>query len=116
MATSKETAAFVLRHLGHPGRFTLRSMFGEYAVYADGKTVAFIYQGQLYARVAPGSEELARTCEKVPMWPGSRQRYLVTEEELVGNRRLPEILLQMAEHLPLPHSQRRKAKNSQRKP
>lgn len=110
MATSKETADFVLEHLGHTGRFTVRHMFGEYAVYADGKTVAFIYQNQLYARVAPGSEELAKTCEKVPMWPGSRQRYLVTEEELLGNHRLPKILLEMAERLPIPHSQRRKFK------
>lgn len=115
MASRRETADFVLEQLGHPGRFTVRYMFGEYAVYADGKTVAFIYHDQLYARVAPGSEELARTCEKVPMWPGSRQRYLVTEEELVGNRHLPEILLGMAGRLPVPHSQRRKAKGKRRR-
>lgn len=113
MASRKETADFVLQQLGHPGRFTVRYMFGEYAVYADGKTVAFIYNDQLYARVASGSEELAATCEQVPMWPGSRQRYLVTEEELVSNHRLPQILLRMAEQLPLPHSQRKRAKRKQ---
>ena len=42
MATRKETAAFILGQLGHPDRFSTKGMFGEFALYADGKPVAFI--------------------------------------------------------------------------
>jgi TfoX/Sxy family transcriptional regulator of competence genes len=42
MATRKETIAFLLEKLRQPKRFFARTMFGEYALYADGKAVALI--------------------------------------------------------------------------
>ena len=42
MATAKETAAFILAQLGQPERFSVKPMFGEFAIYADGKTVRYL--------------------------------------------------------------------------
>ena len=41
MSTQKETIAFILQILGSE-HFTARAMFGEYALYADGKVVALV--------------------------------------------------------------------------
>jgi len=38
MATQKETVEFLLAKLRQPKRFSARAMFGEYALYADGKS------------------------------------------------------------------------------
>jgi TfoX/Sxy family transcriptional regulator of competence genes len=37
MSTQTETIEFILEKLGDHKRFTTRAMFGEYALYADGK-------------------------------------------------------------------------------
>lgn len=106
MATRKETAAFVLDRLGHADRFTVKAMFGEFALYADGKPVAFICDDQLFVKILPESAALDKRCERAPAYPGSKDYYLVPEEVITGDHKLPELLLRMAEALPLPKAKR----------
>ncbi len=82
MATRKETVAFILEQLGHPERFTVKSMFGEFALYADGKPVAFICDDQLLVKIMPESAALDR-CERGQVFPGSKDYYLVPEEVII---------------------------------
>lgn len=106
MATRKETAAFILQHLGHPERFSVKAMFGEYALYADGRPVAFICDDQLFVKRMAESAALEGHCELAPAYPGSKDHYLVPEEMIAGDGRLMHILLQMAGVLPLPKARR----------
>lgn len=110
MATRKDTAEFILARLGLPERFTTKAMFGEYALYADGRPVAFICDDQLFVKILPESAALEALCERAPAYPGSKDHYLVPEAVIAGDGRLPVILLRMAETLPLPKGKRRKAK------
>lgn len=48
MATSAETEAFLREQLGDQIR--TRKMFGEYAVYAGGKTVALLCDDALFVK------------------------------------------------------------------
>jgi TfoX/Sxy family transcriptional regulator of competence genes len=111
MATRKETAAFILGQLGHPDRFSTKGMFGEFALYADGKPVAFICDDQLFVKILPESAVLEGRCERAPAYPGSKDYYLVPEEMITGDRKLPELLLRVAEVVPMPKMKkpRRKA-------
>ena len=102
MATRKETAAFILGQLGHPDRFSVKAMFGEFALYADGKPVAFICDDQLFVKILPESAALEGRCERAPAYPGSKDYYLVPEEVITGDRKLPELLLRVAEVVPMP--------------
>lgn len=110
MATRKDTAVFVLEHLGHPERFTVRPMFGEFALYADGKPVAFICDDQLFVKIMPESASLEGRCERVPAYPGSKPYYLVPEELITGDRSLPGLLLRIGDALPLPKAKRHAAR------
>jgi TfoX/Sxy family transcriptional regulator of competence genes len=111
MATSKETAAFILDRLGRPERFTVKPMFGEFAIYADGKTVGFICDDQLLLKIMPESAMLEDRCERAPAYPGSKDYYLVPEELITGDRHLPETLLRMAEALPPPKARKERVKD-----
>ncbi len=111
MATRKETAAFILAQLGHADRFSVKAMFGEFALYADGKPVAFICDDQLFVKILPESAALYGRCERAPAYPGSKDYYLVPEDLIAGDRRLPELLLRVSEALSLPMGKRRKAKS-----
>lgn len=108
MATDKETAAFILERLGHPGRFSVKAMFGEYALYADGKAVGFFCDDQLLLKIMPESGALEQRCERAPAYPGSKDYYLVPEGLLTGDRKLPGMLLRMAEVLPFPKQRKGK--------
>lgn len=110
MATRKDTAAFILEQLGHPDRFSVKSMFGEFALYADGKPVAFICDDQLFVKILPESQALAGRCEKAPAYPGSKDYYLVPEELITGDSKLPELLLRVSTVVPLPKSKKKAAK------
>lgn len=102
MATQKATAAFILDRLGHPDRFSVKSMFGEFALYADGKPVAFICDDQLFVKIMAESAALEGRCEKAPAYPGSKDYYLVPEELITAERKLAAILLRVGDALPLP--------------
>ncbi|MBP8823321.1 MAG: TfoX/Sxy family protein [Flavobacteriales bacterium] len=110
MATSKDTATFILGQLGQPERFTVKPMFGEFAIYADGKTVGFICDDQLLLKIMPESAELEVRCERTQAYPGSKDYYLVPEHMVTGNHKLPQLLLRMAEVLPLPVPKKKKGR------
>lgn len=110
MATRKTTAAFILERLGHPDRFGVRPMFGEFALYADGKPVAFICDDQLFVKIMPESAALEARSERAPAYPGSKDYYLVPEGVISGDRTLTSTLLRIADALPLPKAKKKAAK------
>lgn len=100
MATQKETVEFLLAKLRQPKRFAARAMFGEYALYADGKVVALICDDLLYVKILPASQELESLCEKGEPYPGARPHYLVEETHLSTLPALPQILCAIGASLP----------------
>ena len=109
MATRRSTAEFILEQLGLPDRFSVRPMFGEFALYADGKPVAFICDDRLLVKIMPESAAL-NGCEHAQAYPGSKDYFLVPEDRITGDRKLPALLLRMAEVLPLPKARKKAAK------
>jgi len=107
MSTQKETVEFILEKLGERDRFSVRAMFGEYALYADGKVVGLIWNDQLYVKILPESKEVEDVCEKDEAYPGSKKYYVVEEVQLSKIKNLPEILLDIAKSLP----EKKKKKN-----
>ncbi len=108
MATRKETAAFILQQLGQPEQFSVKSMFGEFALYADGKPVGFICDDQLFVKIMPESATLEALCEKAPAYPGSKDYYLVPEDLIVSNHKLPQLLIALAGALPSPKAKKKR--------
>ena len=109
MATQKETIEFILEKLGGLKRFTARAMFGEYALYADGKVVALVCDDQLYVKILPASKELEKECEKGEPYPGAKPYYVVEEAQVSHLESLPDILLNIARSLP---AKKKKTKRS----
>jgi TfoX/Sxy family transcriptional regulator of competence genes len=100
MATKKETVEFILAKLRGRGPFSVRAMFGEYALYADGKVVALVCDDLLYVKILPASKELERQCEKGEPYPGAKPYYIVEEGQLSTIENLPAILKAIAESIP----------------
>ncbi len=107
MSTQKETVEFILKKLGNSKKFSARAMFGEYALYVDGKVVALVCDDQLYVKILPASQELEAVCEKDEPYPGAKPHYFVEEHQLSKLESLPRILLDIAKSLP---AKKKKAK------
>jgi TfoX/Sxy family transcriptional regulator of competence genes len=100
MSTDKDTIKYILEKLRNGPRFTTRAMFGEYALYADGKVVALVCDDVLYVKICPASNILEKECEKDSPYPKARPYYVISEEQLNNLTQLPQILLEMAKSLP----------------
>ncbi len=110
MATQKETVEFILEKLRHRDRFSVRAMFGEYALYADGKVVALVCDDLLYVKILPASSELEVQCEKGNPYPGAKPHYIVEEGQLSRMDNLADILLAIATSLPKKKAAKKKRK------
>lgn len=110
MSTQKETMDYILEHLGYPKRFSSRAMFGEYALYADGKVVALVCDDLLYVKILAVSEVLESICEKDSPYPGAKPHYVVSEDQLTTLEDLPEILFAVADSLSTPKKKAKKKK------
>lgn len=100
MSTQKETVDFILKELGDPKTFSARAMFGEYALYAKGRVVGLICDDLLYVKITPESASLARECEEGQPYPGAKPHYIVTDELIMRDDALPELLRAVADVLP----------------
>ena len=108
MSTSASAVDFILAKLGHSADFSARPMFGEYALYANGKAVALICDNQLYVKILPVSAPLEKLCEKDAPYPGAKPHYLIEEAQLSTIPELPAILLAIAKSLPAKATKRKR--------
>ena len=86
-------------------------MFGEFALYADGKPVAFICDDQLLVKILPESAALENRCERAPAYPGSKDYYLVPEDLITGDDKLAELLMHVGSVVPFPKAKKRAKKD-----
>ena len=80
MATSAPTSDHILDTMSAQP-LTVRKMFGEYALYLDGKVVAFVCDDTLFIKPTPGALALLPDTERGPAYPGSKD-YIIGSEVL----------------------------------
>ena len=72
MASNQRTVDFLVEQLSSAGEVVAKKLFGEYAVYCDGKLVAPICDDNLFVKpTAPGRLLLGAVAE-APPYPGAR--------------------------------------------
>ena len=52
MATDKSFLEFIADQIENVGQITFKQMFGEYALYCDGKVVALVCDNQLFIKLS----------------------------------------------------------------
>jgi DNA transformation protein and related proteins len=50
MSTKQDTVDFICEQSGLPGRISARRMFGEFALYVDGKVIGLVCDDTLYIK------------------------------------------------------------------
>lgn len=77
MASDQDFVDYVLDQLQSAGVVSARKMFGEYAVYCDGKVVALICDDQMFVKPTEAGRALIPEPVEAPPYPGARGFFLV---------------------------------------
>ncbi len=106
MASGERTVQYVCDQTGLGRRLTFRKMFGEYALYLDGRVTALVCDDQLFLKpTSEGRAYLGQVREAAP-YPGAKKHFLLTDE-LDDSERLGEVFQITARALPAPPPKRR---------
>ena len=101
MATTADFIAYVIEQVRLESRLSTRRMFGEYALYIDGKVVGFACDNSLFIKFVDATDEITRTLPAGEAYPGSKA-YAMADELLDEPMKLQALLLVTADALPPP--------------
>ncbi|BFI94642.1 MAG: TfoX/Sxy family protein [Rhodanobacter sp.] len=101
MATDRDFLDYVTEQAALGERFAHKKMFGEYALYVDGKVVAFACDNSLFVKPSAAAAELAPKLPQRPPYPGAKD-YPVADELLDDSEAIRRLLLATAALMPLP--------------
>lgn len=113
MATEPGFVDYVLEQAGLGERLTYRKMFGEYALYLDGKVVAMACDNSLFAKPLPQTAARVAGLPERPPYPGGKP-HPVVDELLDDGERLQALLLATADALPVAPPKAAKAPRGRR--
>lgn len=109
MATESEFAQFITDQLSGLDTVTTRRMFGEYALYANGKVVGLICDNRLFVKPTEAGRTFIGDPVMAPAFSGAKPSYLI-EDGLDDRRWLAELISLTANELPPPKIRKRKVK------
>ncbi|WP_300619904.1 TfoX/Sxy family protein [Dokdonella sp.] len=101
MATDRDFVDYVAEQIGLGERLAYKKMFGEYALYLDGKVVAFACDNSLFIKPSKASAELAPDLPQAPPYPGAKD-YPVADELLDDPDALRRVVVATAARMPPP--------------
>lgn len=111
MATAPETIEYILDQLGSLHGVSARKMFGEYALYSDGRVIALVCDDMLFMKITePGKEFAGEHYEEGIAYPGAKPSMLVNADLIDDREWLCELARITTEHVPLPKPKKPKVK------
>ncbi len=109
MATQQQTIDYLLDQLAHLG-VSSRKMFGEYALYCEGKVVALVCDDRLYLKITDqGSIFLDGRCGTGPAYPGAKPSFVIEEDLWDDQDWMIELFSITTAHVPEPKPKKKKA-------
>lgn len=106
MSTEKAFAELVVGLL-QPENVRVRAMFGEYCLYHDDKTVAFICDNRVLLKPVDPPLEQMRGLEQAEAYPGSKL-YSVVPEHRLDKPWFRETIVALSAELPPPRPKKKK--------
>jgi TfoX/Sxy family transcriptional regulator of competence genes len=101
MATEPGFLEYIAEQAGLGARLSHKKMFGEYALYVDGKVVAFACDNSLFVKPSAAADAVAPELPKGPPYPVAKD-HVVADALLDEPDRLRRLLLETSVLMPAP--------------
>jgi len=79
MASDASFVEFVVGQARTAGRVEARKMFGEYAVYCDGKLVMLVCDNRCFLKPTAATTDRVQGCPHDPPYPGAKPQPVLDE-------------------------------------
>lgn len=109
MATDADFVKFIVDQLAGVDSISCRKMFGEYAMYCDGKVVALVCDNQLFVKPTKGGRDFVGEIAEAPPYPGAKLCFLI-EDKLEDQEWMQNLITITANELPVPKIKKAKTK------
>jgi DNA transformation protein and related proteins len=110
MSSQKNNVDYLLEQLAGAGHVSARAMFGEYALYCDGKVVALFCDDQLFVKpTKAGAAHVGKVVHGAP-YPGAKPHMLISGERWDEAEWLCALIRKTADELPMPKVKKKKGK------
>lgn len=108
MGSTRGFVDYVCEQAGLGSGLSHRKMFGEFALYLEGKVVALICDDQLFVKPTAAGRSLLREVSEAPPYPGAKPHLLMVDE-LENPELLRRVLIATAGALPAAKSKQKTA-------
>lgn len=112
MASDLHFVEYVCDQIGAAGKVSSRKMFGEYAIYCDGKVVALVCDNQCFVKPTAAGRKLLGAVTEAPPYPGAKPHFLVAGQ-LDDAGLMSQLVRQTAAELPAPKPKPKRRGKSQ---
>jgi TfoX/Sxy family transcriptional regulator of competence genes len=79
MASDKSFVDFIVDQIGNAGQITYKKMFGEYAVYCEGKMVALVCDNKLFVKPTEAGRAFIGNITEAPPYTGAKVSFLIDD-------------------------------------
>ncbi len=100
---------FVVDQIENAGQITYKKMFGEYAVYSDGKIFALVCDNKLFIKPTEAGRVFIRDVVEAPPYPGAKLSFLI-EDKLEDREWISNLVRITVKELPEPKPKKTKKK------
>jgi len=101
MASDLDFVEFVTDQIHNECEMSFRKMFGEYALYSNGKVVALICDNQLFVKPTNAGKEYIGEYIEAPAYPGAKPSLLI-QDQIEDRAWLSKLILITGQNLPAP--------------
>jgi TfoX/Sxy family transcriptional regulator of competence genes len=109
MSTSQSTIDFLLDQLHDLDNVTARKMFGEYALYCEGRVVGLVCDDTLFVKITiPGKNFVGEYYQEGSAYPGAKVSMQIDGDRLEDSEWLGELIRITAANVPLPKPKKKK--------
>jgi DNA transformation protein len=110
MASKQSTVDFIVEQIAAAGAVTAKKMFGEYAIYCDGKVIALVCDNKLFVKSTVAGKAFAGKIKEASAYSGAKPSLFVSAEKWDNSDWLSKLIQITATALPVP-----KKKSARRK-
>ncbi|NNJ11422.1 TfoX/Sxy family protein [Chloroflexales bacterium ZM16-3] len=107
MSSDEHFVTFIVDQIESAGAISYRKMFGEYAIYSDGKVVALVCDNQLFVKRTDGGRAFIGDVVEAPPYPGAKLSFLI-EDNLEDKEWMSHLIRVTANELPVPKPKKKR--------
>ena len=109
MATKQSTVDYILDQLAGAGEGFARKMFGEYALYFDGRVVGLVCDDTLFIKITePGKKFVGQHYREGYAYQGAKVSMMIDGDLIEDREWFCQLVRITAENVPLPKPKKKK--------